>query len=99
MDKDEKQIKKDVEKLIYPNHLKYLKKLKAQLKKDKGMKPRRNWNPFRKREMNSQSMNLFQFPIIKFTVSDWQNKKDKLLKLIDFSDTDTNFDGQPYHRV
>ena len=44
------QIKKDVEKLIYPNHLKYLKKLKAQLKKDKGMKPRRNWNPFRKRK-------------------------------------------------
>ena len=41
MDKDEKQIKKDVEKLIYPNHLKYLKKLKAQLKKDKGIKPRR----------------------------------------------------------
>ena len=60
MDKDEKQIKKDVEKLIYPNHLKYLKwqkicilmmmKLKSQLKKDKGMKPRRNWNPFRKRK-------------------------------------------------
>ena len=50
MDKDEKQIKKDVEKLIYPNHLKYLKKLKAKLKKDKGMKPRRNWNPFRKRK-------------------------------------------------
>ena len=67
MDKDEKQIKKDVEKLIYPNHLKYLKwqkicilmmmnhlkylkKLKSELKKDKGMKPRRNWNPFRKRK-------------------------------------------------
>tara|TARA_B000000557_G_scaffold90308_1_gene73003 strand:+ start:595 stop:1191 length:597 start_codon:yes stop_codon:yes gene_type:complete len=46
--------------------------------------------------MNSQSMNLFGFPIIKFTVSDWQNKKSKLLKLIDFSDTDTNFDGQPF---
>jgi|TARA_B000000565_G_scaffold213158_1_gene166593 hypothetical protein len=46
--KEERQTKKELMNIVYPNHLKYLKKLKAQLKKDKGMKPRRNWNPFRK---------------------------------------------------
>ena len=42
MTKEERQTRKDIEKLIYPDHLKFLKKLKAQLKKDKGIKPRRN---------------------------------------------------------
>ena len=46
----ERQTQKEINQLIYPNHLKYLKKLKAELKRDKGMKPRRNWNPFRKKK-------------------------------------------------
>ena len=41
MDKEERQTKKDFMKIVYPDHLKFLKKLKAQLKKDKGIKPRR----------------------------------------------------------
>ena len=28
-------------KIVYPNHLKFLKKLKSELKGDKGIKPRR----------------------------------------------------------
>ena len=35
MDKEESQTKKDLMKIVYPDHLKFLKKLKAQLKKDK----------------------------------------------------------------
>ncbi len=31
-------------KIVYPNHLKFLKKLKSELKRDKGIKPRRNRN-------------------------------------------------------
>ncbi len=50
MSKEERQTQKEINQLIYPNHLKYLKKLKAELKRDKGMKPRRNWNPFRKKK-------------------------------------------------
>ena len=41
MDKEERQTKKDLMKIVYPDHLKFLKKLKAQLKRDKGIKPRR----------------------------------------------------------
>tara|TARA_Y100001935_G_C17216984_1_gene463160 strand:- start:840 stop:992 length:153 start_codon:yes stop_codon:yes gene_type:complete len=41
MDKEERQTKKDLMKIVYPNHLKYLKKLKSELKRDKGIKPRR----------------------------------------------------------
>ena len=41
MDKEERQKKKDLIKIVYPNHLKYLKKLKSELKRDKGIKPRR----------------------------------------------------------
>ena len=41
MDREEKQNKKDIEKLVNPDHLKFLKRLKAQLKRDKGIKPRR----------------------------------------------------------
>tara|TARA_B100000902_G_C26882728_1_gene703429 strand:+ start:74 stop:649 length:576 start_codon:yes stop_codon:yes gene_type:complete len=36
-------------------------------------------------------MNLFGFPIHKVAVSDWENKKSKLLKLIDFSDTSDQY--------
>ena len=41
MDKEERQTKKDLMKIVYPDHLKFLKKLKVQLKKDKGIKRRR----------------------------------------------------------
>ena len=41
MDKEERENKKEVEKLMYPNHLKFLKQLKSQLKRDRGLKPRR----------------------------------------------------------
>tara|TARA_S200000501_G_scaffold108255_1_gene101601 strand:- start:444 stop:596 length:153 start_codon:yes stop_codon:yes gene_type:complete len=41
MDREEKQNKKDIEKLVNPDHLKFLKKLKAKLKRDKGIKPRK----------------------------------------------------------
>ena len=41
MDKEERQTKKDLMKIVYPNHLKFLKKLKSELKRDKGIKPRR----------------------------------------------------------
>ena len=41
MDKEERQTKKDLMKIVYPDHLKFLKKLKAQLKRDKGIKPSR----------------------------------------------------------
>jgi len=40
---------------------------------------------------NTQTMNLFGFPIHKVAVSDWENKKSKLLKLIDFSDTSDQY--------
>tara|TARA_B100000945_G_C20257570_1_gene537612 strand:+ start:112 stop:270 length:159 start_codon:yes stop_codon:yes gene_type:complete len=33
MTKEERQTKKELNQLVYPNHLKYLKKLKADLKK------------------------------------------------------------------
>ena len=35
--------------------------------------------------MNGQSLNLFGFPITKFVIDDWSEKKSRLLKLIDFS--------------
>jgi len=35
MSKQEREDKKHIEQLVYPNHLKFLKKLKAELKKDK----------------------------------------------------------------
>ena len=38
--------------------------------------------------MNGQSLNLFGFPITKFVVDDWSEKKPKLLKLINFTDND-----------
>ena len=42
MTKEERQTQKDIEKLIYPDHLKFLKKLKAALKRDPhGIKPKR----------------------------------------------------------
>ena len=41
MDKEERQTKKDLMNIVYPNHLKFLKKLKSELKRDKGIKPRR----------------------------------------------------------
>jgi len=50
MTKEERQTKKELMNIVYPNHLKYLKKLKSELKRDKGMKPRRNWNPFKKKK-------------------------------------------------
>ncbi len=34
MTKEERQTRKELNNLVYPNHLKYLKKLKADLKKD-----------------------------------------------------------------
>ena len=48
MTKEERQTKKELMNIVY--HLKYLKKLKSELKRDKGMKPRRNWNPFKKKK-------------------------------------------------
>lgn len=45
MTKEERQTRKELNQLVYPNHLKFLKKLKAELKKDKGTKmysPRKN---------------------------------------------------------
>ena len=41
MSKEERQTKKELMNIVYPNHLKYLKKLKSELKRDKGIKPRR----------------------------------------------------------
>ena len=38
--------------------------------------------------MNGQSLNLFGFPITKFVIDDWSEKKSRLLKLIDFSADD-----------
>ena len=38
---------------------------------------------------NGETLDLFGFPIYKIAVSDWENKKSQLLKLIDFSDTNT----------
>ena len=38
MSKEERQTRKELNQLVYPNHLKFLKKLKADLKKDKGTK-------------------------------------------------------------
>tara|TARA_E500000331_G_scaffold249765_1_gene240214 strand:+ start:11407 stop:11565 length:159 start_codon:yes stop_codon:yes gene_type:complete len=38
MSKEERQTRKELNNLVYPNHLKFLKKLKADLKKDKGTK-------------------------------------------------------------
>ena len=34
MTREERQTRKELNNLVYPNHLKYLKKLKADLKKD-----------------------------------------------------------------
>tara|TARA_Y100000992_G_scaffold248130_1_gene179732 strand:- start:352 stop:504 length:153 start_codon:yes stop_codon:yes gene_type:complete len=39
--KEDRQRKKELMNIVYPNHLKFLKKLKADLKRDKGIKPRR----------------------------------------------------------
>ena len=42
MTKEERQTKKELMQIVYPNHLKYLKKLKAALKRDThGIKPKR----------------------------------------------------------
>ncbi len=42
MGREERQTKKDLMNIVYPNHLKYLKKLKAALKRDLyGIKPKR----------------------------------------------------------
>ena len=42
MTKEERQTKKELMQIVYPNHLKYLKKLKAALKRDPhGIKPKR----------------------------------------------------------
>tara|TARA_B000000609_G_scaffold138711_1_gene115867 strand:+ start:715 stop:867 length:153 start_codon:yes stop_codon:yes gene_type:complete len=41
MSKEERQTRKELMNIVYPNHLKFLKKLKAELKRDKGIKPRR----------------------------------------------------------
>lgn len=38
MTKEERQIRKELNQLVYPNHLKFLKKLKEELRKDKGTK-------------------------------------------------------------
>lgn len=38
--------------------------------------------------MNGQSLNLFGFPITKFVIEDWSDKKSKLLNLIDFTGDD-----------
>tara|TARA_B100000029_G_scaffold466336_1_gene501781 strand:- start:1687 stop:1842 length:156 start_codon:yes stop_codon:yes gene_type:complete len=35
LSKEERQTKKEIRQLVYPNHLKYLKKLKSDLKKDR----------------------------------------------------------------
>ena len=42
MTPEEKQTQKELMQLVYPNHLKYLKKLKAALKRDPhGIRPKR----------------------------------------------------------
>ena len=42
MSKEDRQIKKELMNIVYPNHLKFLKKLKAELKRDpNGLKPKR----------------------------------------------------------
>ena len=38
--------------------------------------------------MNGQSLNLFGFPITKFVIDNWSDKKSKLLNLIDLTDND-----------
>jgi hypothetical protein len=49
MSKQEREDKKHIEQLVYPNHLKFLKKLKAELKKDKkGTKMQSNKRKSRK---------------------------------------------------
>ena len=42
--------------------------------------------------MNGQSLNLFGFPITKFVIDDWSEKKSRLLKLIDFTVDVKEFD-------
>ena len=42
MSKEDRQTKKELMNIVYPNHLKFLKKLKAELKRDpNGLKPKR----------------------------------------------------------
>ena len=48
MTKEERQTRKELNQLVYPNHLKFLKKLKADLKKDKGTKMQSNKRKSRK---------------------------------------------------
>ena len=45
MTREERQTRKELNNLVYPNHLKYLKKLKADLKKD----VKTNMNRYRKK--------------------------------------------------
>ena len=50
MTKEERRTKKELMNIVYPYQLKYLKKLKSEWKRYKGMKPRSNWKPFKKKK-------------------------------------------------
>ena len=45
-------------KIVYPDHLKFLKETYGGVKRDKGIKPRRKSRKNYKHKMNGQSLNL-----------------------------------------